>query len=215
MSDEMIFVGIAGASGSGKSSLARSIAGQLEEEFGKEQVVVLQEDAYYRSRDDLTFQQREQINYDHPDAIEHSLLLEHLQRLRQGVSVAVPQYDYTSHNRQANFRWLHPPRLLLLEGILVLHDVRIRSELNLSVYVDVPLDVCLTRRLTRDVNSRGRTATSVKQQFQDTVKPMYFEFIEPTRKLADIIVPGGGENEKAVALLIAFLERQLADGSDG
>ncbi len=211
MANEITMVGIAGASGSGKSVLAQLVAQRLSKKYGTEQVVILQEDSYYRSRDHLTFEQREQINYDHPEAIEHSLLVLHLQQLRQGSPIDAPQYDYAIHNRKRESLRLKPPRLLVVEGILVLHDQQIRSQLDLSVFVDVPLDICLARRLDRDVTERGRTSQSVLEQFQTTVRPMYFQFVEPTRQSADIIVPGGGENLKAIELLNAFLETVLDD----
>lgn len=209
MMNEITIIGIAGASGAGKSSLAHAMVSRLQKRYGEDQVVLLHEDAYYRSRDDLTFEQRERINYDHPDALEHSLMLEHLDALRQGQIVKIPQYDYAIHNRLPNTLPLTPPRLLVVEGILVLHDVEIRSRLDLRLFVDVPLDVCLGRRIERDVNQRGRTVDSVLEQFRNTVRPMYFQYIEPTRQQADLIVPGGGENEKALEVLISHLETAL------
>ena len=209
MMNEITIIGIAGASGAGKSSLAHTVVNRLQKRYGEDQVVLLHEDAYYRSRDDLTFEQREQINYDHPDALEHSLMLEHLNALRQGHIVNVPQYDYATHNRLPSTDTLAPPLVLVVEGILILHDPEIRSQLDLRLFVDVPLDICLARRIERDVNQRGRTVDSVLEQFRNTVRPMYFQYIEPTRQQADMIVPEGGENEKAVEVLISHLQKLL------
>ena len=204
-------VGIAGASGSGKSSLAANLVSRLAGEPGSPETFVLSEDAYYRSRTDLTLQQRSEVNYDHPDVFEHSLLLQHLRQLRAGAPVDVPQYDYATHLRQPEARRMSPPRLLVVEGILIFHDPDVRSEFNLSLFVDVPLETCLERRLARDTGERGRTRESVLEQFEATVRPMYFEFVEPTRKWADMIVPGGGQNQAALDLLSAFLTSRLAD----
>ncbi|MEE2826739.1 MAG: uridine kinase [Planctomycetota bacterium] len=204
-------VGIAGASGSGKSSLAANLVSRLAGQLDGPEVVVLSEDAYYRSRTDLTFQQRSEVNYDHPDVFEHSLLLQHLRELRAGKPVDVPQYDYATHLRKTEVMRVVPPRLLVVEGILIFHDPALRSEFNLSLFVDVPLETCLERRLVRDTGERGRTRESVLEQFEATVRPMYFEFVEPTRKWADMIVPGGGQNQTALDVLSAFFETRFAD----
>ena len=215
MSKEMTLVGIAGASGSGKSSLAENLASRLAEQPGRPRVVVLPEDAYYCSCPDLTLEQRSQVNYDHPAAFEHSLLLQHLRQMRAGKSVDVPQYDYAVHLRQEETRRVPPPCLLLVEGILVLHHPEVRSEFDLCLFVDVPLATCLERRLARDTGERGRTRQSVLEQFQATVRPMYDEFVEPTRQWADLIIPGGGHNGKAIDCLAALLESRLAGDLPG
>ena len=138
-------------------------------------------------------------------------MIQHLQQLRAGKPVKVPQYDYAAHLRQGQTTRVEPPHLLLVEGILVLHDPEVRSEFDLSLFVDVPLDTCLERRLARDTGERGRTRESVVQQFQATVRPMYSEFVEPTRQWADMIVPGGGQNVTAIEMLSALFRTRWAD----
>lgn len=209
MSRLQLIVGIAGASGAGKSFLARQLGQRLRDAHPGE-VAILGEDSYYRRRDELTFAQRSEINYDHPDAIEYDLLRQHLGRLREGHSVEVPCYDYSQHNRTDQTLTLAPPRVLILEGILILHRVELRQAMDLKVFVDVPLDICLTRRLQRDLHERGRDLNSVLAQYHRTVRPMYFEFVQPSRSHADLIVPRGGQNEHALAVLFDHLDRRLA-----
>lgn len=209
MSNPLTIVGIAGASGAGKSLLARILYERLATGRPPGEVGILNEDAYYRDRSDLTLTQREAINYDHPDALEHTLLIQQLGELKQGRTVQVPIYDYTQHNRSPRSRTLPPPRLLILEGILILSDRRLRQSLDLRVFVDVPLDICLTRRLRRDIQDRGRSLESVLTQYEQTVRPMFFQFIEPSKTYADIIVPRGGENSHALGVLLSHLEREL------
>ena len=204
-------IGIAGASGAGKSLLARQLHTRMRESFTHRDVTILHEDCYYRRRDELSFAEREKINYDHPNAFEHELLVEHLNELRSGNSVEVPQYDYTQHNRSADSVNLEPSTVLILEGILILNSPELRDALDLRIFVDVPLDVCLSRRLRRDTEERGRSLESVLNQYHSTVRPMFFEFIEPSKAHADIIVPRGGENEPALVVLQNHLDRILAD----
>lgn len=172
-------------------------------------VAILTEDAYYRDRSDLTLEQRAEINYDHPEALEHEMLYRHLAQLRAGQTVEVPHYNYAEHNRTTHTTVLHPPRVLLLEGILILHDPQLREQLDLKIFVDVPLDICLTRRLKRDIHERGRTLDSVISQYERTVRPMFYEFIDPSKNAADIIVPRGGENHCAQGVILDHLERIL------
>lgn len=173
---------------------------------------VLAEDNYYRDRSHLSFEQRELINYDHPDSLEHELLVEHLKALREGNSVQVPQYDYAEHNRSQNVVILEPASIIVLEGILIFHYPDVRELLDLKIFIDVPLDVCLARRLRRDTQERGRSMESVLDQFEKTVRPMYHQFIDPSRVHADLIVPGGGDNEVALNVisshLLALLQQQ-------
>ncbi|MGI9518828.1 MAG: uridine kinase, partial [Pirellulaceae bacterium] len=166
MNKTTTIIGISGASGAGKSVLARHLHKRLigDHELGHAQI--LHEDSYYRDRSDLSFEVRELINYDHPDALEHDLLVQHLQALRNGESVEVPQYDYATHNRRAETAQLDPVPVIILEGILILHDPRVREQLDLKIYVDVPLDTCLMRRLRRDTQQRSRTLDSVLAQYE-------------------------------------------------
>lgn len=211
MKQTTTIIGIAGASGAGKSLLADLLMDRLRSEHSRQDVTILNEDAYYRDRSDLTFEQRCDINYDHPDALEHELLIRHLKQLRQGESIRAPQYDYSQHNRMRELMEVEPSLVLVVEGFLLLHDARLRELLDLKIFVDVPLDVCLARRLRRDIHQRGRTLDSVLDQYENTVRPMFFEFIEPSKHHADLIVPRGGENVNALNVLHSHLKRILAN----
>ena len=202
-------IGIAGASGAGKSRLARQLNDRLRATRSSSDVAIVNEDSYYRRRDDLPFADREKINYDHPAAIEHELLVEHLAALRRGEAVEVPRYDYGQHNRHAQTDRLEPSKVLILEGILILHIPELRELLDLKLYVDVPMDICLARRLRRDMVERDRSLDSVLQQYDTTVRPMFFQFIEPSKQHADLIIPHGGENRSALHVLLNHLDRQL------
>lgn len=214
MANSRTIIGIAGASGAGKSKLANQLHDRMRESFTHRDVTILNEDCYYRRRDDLSFAEREQINYDHPDAIEHELLVEHLNQLRQGNSVPVPQYDYSQHNRSDETVQLESSTVLILEGILILHRPELRELLDLRIFVDVPLDICLSRRLRRDLEERGRSLDSVLCQYHSTVRPMFFEYIDPSKEFADIIVPRGGENQNALVVLQNHLDRVLSNPRD-
>jgi uridine kinase len=213
MSQVKTIIGIAGASGAGKSLFANQLYTRMREEFSQQDITILNEDCYYRRRDDISLEERATINYDHPDALEHDLLFEHLNDLRSGLSIEVPQYDYSQHNRSDVTVPLEPSTILILEGILILHRPKIRQLLDLKVFVDVPLDICLSRRLLRDTQERGRTVDSVLAQYHSTVRPMYYQFIEPSKNHADIIVPRGGENMNALNVIQNHLDRVLEDSS--
>lgn len=202
-------IGIAGASGAGKSRFAELLLDRLRSEHDEVDVSILNEDAYYRDRSDLSYEQRCLINYDHPDALEHELLAEHLAALRNGDAIQVPSYDYSKHNRMSETLEFIPSTVVILEGILLLSEPKLREQLDLKVFVDVPMDVCLTRRLRRDIQERGRSLDSVLQQYETTVRPMFFEFIDPSKQFADLIVPRGGENPNALNVLHSHLKRIL------
>jgi uridine kinase len=202
-------IGIAGASGAGKSRFAEQLYGRLAERFPAELTAILHEDSYYRRQGDLSLEERACVNYDHPDALEHELLIDHLRALRNGLTIDVPQYDYSIHDRLPVSRPVAPARIVILEGILILHDPAICGLLDLAVFVDVPLDICLSRRLRRDIQQRGRSLDSVLHQYETSVRPMFFHFVEPTRRHADLIVPRGGENVAALAVVYSHLERLL------
>lgn len=203
----MILVGIAGASGAGKSVLARQLMTRIRERGGH--VELINEDSYYRSQGQLSLEEREKQNYDHPDAFEHDLLARHLESLLKGEAVSVPEYDYSIHDRKDETRSVAPPKILVLEGLLILHRRRIRNLLNLKIFVDVPPDVCLVRRLRRDARLRGRTLESILSQYEETVRPMFHRFVKPSKDFADLVVPHGGENSNAIHVLECYFDTMV------
>jgi len=211
MSHKIIIIGISGASASGKSLLANTII----DEVGSKQVVIIPEDAYYRDRTDLSFDERCKINYDHPDAFEHDLLIEHLHQLQQGSPIDIPVYDYAQHLRSRDTRHIGKNTIIVLEGILLLADEKLRKLMDIKIFMDTPLDICLIRRLQRDVIQRGRSVESVLQQYEATVRPMYQQFIEPSKKYADIIIPRGGENRIAIEVIKAKMHALLNQANGG
>lgn len=204
-------VAVAGGTGSGKTTVAR----KLLERVGPERIAYLVQDSYYRdvewpeepkAREKAT----SAYNFDHPDALDLELLVEHLTELRAGRAVDVPIYDFTHHRRSAETRRVEPAPVVLLEGILIFVEPKVRALLDFKIFVDTDADVRLLRRLRRDLSERGRTLESVIDQYLRTVRPMHLEFIEPSKRYADIIVPEGGENEVAMAMVTAHLETLLA-----
>ncbi|MDP5253709.1 MULTISPECIES: uridine kinase [unclassified Vibrio] len=211
MSDnnQCVIVGIAGASASGKSLISSTIYNELRAKVGDHQIGVIKEDCYYNDQSHLSMEERVKTNYDHPNAMDHDLLVEHLSALLRGETVEVPEYSYTEHTRTANTTPLSPKKVIILEGILLLTDPRLRELMHASVFMDTPLDICLLRRVKRDVEERGRTMESVLKQYQKTVRPMFMQFIEPSKQYADIIVPRGGKNRIAIDVLKAHIARLL------
>lgn len=205
MSEKTMIIAIAGPSASGKSLLAKTIV----EELGSSRVTIISEDSYYKDRSHLPFEQREKINYDHPDAFEHDLLCEHLKQLQQGRTVYVPTYDYTQHIRSPQTRMIGQHAIFVLEGILLLTETKIRELLDIGIFIDTPLDTCLIRRIKRDVHERHRSLEDVLLQYETTVRPMYEQFIEPSKRYADIVVPHGGKNRIAINLIQAKLRESL------
>ena len=203
-----VFISIVGASCSGKTALAHNIA----KGFAGHQVSVIAEDAYYKRQDHLTLEERIETNYDHPSAFDHALLCEHIDSLRQGKSIECPTYDYVHHNRAEKTETVNTTPVVIVEGILLYHKQELRDLFSLKLFIDTPLDICLARRVERDVNERGRTVDSVLSQYQKTVRPMYREFIEPSKFYADLIVPMGGRNPIALDVLDSKI-RQLIDVS--
>lgn len=197
MTKNTIIIGIAGASASGKSLLANTIVSEL----GSDRVVVIPEDSYYKDQSHIPFEQRIAVNYDHPDALDHVLLCQQLAQLQNEQAVEVPIYDYTHHTRSKQTRKVGKHTIIILEGIMLLVDPTLRKMLDIRIYMDTPLDICLIRRLQRDVIKRGRTFESVLEQYESTVRPMYMQFIEPSKRYADIIVPRGGENRIAIEMI--------------
>lgn len=204
-----VIIGIAGASASGKSLIAQTIYEELVAELGAGEIGVISEDCYYKDQSYLTMEERVKTNYDHPNAMDHSLLVEHLQCLARGEGVNIPQYSYTEHTRKSETVLFAPRRVIILEGILLLTDPRLRELMDASIFMDTPLDICLIRRLVRDVQERGRTMESVLQQYQKTVRPMFLQFIDPSKQYADVIVPRGGKNRIAIDMLKARIRHML------
>lgn len=192
-----IIIGIAGASGSGKTLVANNIMSAL----GSEKVVMLQEDSYYKDLSDIPFDERTGKNFDHPDAFDHELLASHLEQLLEGKAISHPIYDYKTHSRKKETRTVGPHTIVILEGILILNEPKLRSLMDIQVFIDTAPDICFIRRLKRDINERARSVDSVIRQYEETVRPMYFQFIEPSKRYADIIIPRGGKNKVAIDIL--------------
>lgn len=206
MSRAPVVIGVAGGSGSGKTTVVRRIVDSL----GPEHVVVLEHDRYYRDRNDLRLEERAALNYDHPDSLETSLLVQHLEALKAGQPIEVPLYDFTSHARRGDTQRMQPRRAIIVEGILIFADRALRDVMDIKVFVDADADTRFIRRLQRDVAERGRTMDSVIEQYQGTVKPMHFEFVEPTKRYADLIIPVGGHNAVAVDLMLSLVRSLTA-----
>lgn len=202
-----ILIGIAGGSGSGKTMVAQRIF----DELGSDKVIIIQQDSYYKDLSGMPFEQRKQQNFDHPDAFDHELLISQLRDLLAGKSIHQPIYDYTIHSRKAETRHLGEHVIIVLEGILILHDPRLRELMDIKVYVDTADDVRLIRRIRRDVTERQRSLDSILAQYENSVRPMHLQFVEPTKRYADIIVPEGGYNWVAIDLLTTKIRSLLAE----
>jgi uridine kinase len=202
-----VVVGVAGGSCAGKTHFCRALVSHLGEEF----VAHLCHDSYYRDRSELTLRERAAFNYDHPQALETELLIQHLEELRKGHAVEVPGYDFTTHGRLPQGVWLAPKPILLLEGILILSDARLREMLDLAVYPEVAEEVCLGRRIQRDTRERGRTPEGVLAQYRSSVQPMYREFVAPSRAHAHIIIPYGEASSRAEEVVAAWLRASIRE----
>lgn len=192
-----IVIGITGASGSGKTFVARSLI----KRFGSDRAVTVQEDSYYKDLSHLAHDERATCNFDHPDVFEHDLLVEHLTQLLDGEAVSQPVYDYESHLRLKETRRVSPCDVIILEGILIFNNSQLRELMDLRVFIDTPLDICFIRRLKRDMAERGRSAASVIRQYEQTVRPMYRRFVEPWKPYADILICGEEKDSSAVDIL--------------
>ncbi|OUP04527.1 uridine kinase [Anaerofilum sp. An201] len=201
---DVMILGIAGGTGSGKTTLTR----RLKERFGDE-VSVVYHDNYYKRRDDLTYEERCAINYDHPNAFDTDMLLEHLAQLKAGKAVECPVYDFTVHNRSDKTVLVQPAPVIIVEGILIFAFPELCDLMDIKVFVDTDADVRILRRIVRDVNKRGRTLESVISQYLTTVKPMHEQFVEPSKRKADIIVPEGGKNTVALEMLVHRVSSHL------
>ena len=200
----ILTIGIAGGTGSGKSTITKRIV----EHFGGD-VSVVNHDNYYKAHDEMSYEERCQLNYDHPDAFENELMIEHLRQLKAGNSIQCPVYDYTIHNRSKDFTTINPAKVIIVEGILILADKQLCDEMDIRVFVDTDADVRILRRIIRDVKKRGRTLESVIDQYLTTVKPMHEAFVEPSKKNAHIIIPEGGRNQVALDMVIGRIEKHL------
>ncbi|HEY3383985.1 MAG TPA: uridine kinase [Vicinamibacterales bacterium] len=205
MASSPVVIGVAGGSGSGKTTVVSRII----ESLGDEHVIVLEHDRYYRDHPELRLEERAALNYDHPDSLETGLMVRHLNELRAGLAVELPLYDFARHARRHTTETAHPSRAIIVEGILIFADSALRDLMDMKIFVDTDDDTRFIRRLRRDVAERGRTMESVIEQYLSTVKPMHLEFVEPTKRYADIIVPRGGHNAVAIDMLLTMI-RSLA-----
>lgn len=204
---DTILIGIAGGTGSGKTTLADKVV----ESFGSEEVSILRHDNYYKRHENTTYEQRAKFNYDHPDAFDTDLLCEHIKLLKEGKSIEMPVYDYKIHNRSDDVVIVNPAPVIVLEGILIFAEPVLCDLMDIKVFVDTDADVRILRRILRDVKERKRSLDSVIDQYLTTVKPMHEQFVEPSKRRADIIIPEGGENIVALQMLIERVRRHLCE----
>jgi uridine kinase len=205
-----LVVGIAGGTGSGKTTVARKIAATLP----ADRVCIIEYDAYYRDRPDLTPDERSQLNFDHPESLETELLVEHLRTLKEGTGIDVPAYDFKSHRRRVESRRLEPTTIIIVEGILVFVEERLRALMDIKLFVDTDTDLRVFRRIRRDIEQRGRTFESVREQYYRTVRPMHLQFVEPSKRWADLIIPEGGNNQVALDLVVAKLQSTVREQAE-
>lgn len=196
-----LFVGIAGGTGSGKTTIAAKIAAGLPSTG----VTTIDHDAYYKHHPDMPFKEREQLNYDHPDALDNDLLITHLDALRAGHTTQIPIYDFVSHSRMATTRTVQPAPIVIVEGILVFVDESVRNRLDVKIFVDTDADIRVFRRIRRDMQDRGRTFQQVRDQYYRSVRPMHLQYVEPSKRWADLIIPEGGNNQVALDLVLGRL----------
>ena len=204
--DNILVIGVAGGTGSGKTTLMNNLI-----ETFREDVTLLSHDNYYRRHDDLTYEERCRLNYDEPAALETDLMAYHLDLLRRGQAIDCPVYDFTRHNRSDKTIRIVPRKVIIVEGILIFENKELRDLMDIRIFVDTDADVRLCRRIARDVNERGRTLESVLRQYQDTVKPMHEMYVEPSKRHANIIVPEGGENRVALDMIMGRIRRHLEE----
>ncbi|MFM2476755.1 uridine kinase [Celerinatantimonas sp. MCCC 1A17872] len=213
-SSKCVVIGIAGASASGKSLFAKSVYQEVSDELGSGCISVVSEDSYYKDQSNMSMAQRVRTNYDHPQSMDHALLVEHLKLLKAGTPIEMPQYSYTEHTRLPTTKHFGPTKVILLEGILLFTDEAIRAQMDASIFMDTPLDICLARRIERDVRERGRTLESVLAQYHLTVRPMFKQFIEPSKQYADVIIPRGGKNRIAIDIIKTRIRHLLAQSEE-
>jgi uridine kinase len=201
----MLIVGIAGGTGSGKTTVVRKVM----ERLPNEEVIVIPQDAYYKDNGHIPLEERQKVNFDHPDSLEFGLLIEHLKKLKKGESIEMPIYSYLTCLRAKETITVRPASVVLLEGILILADSGLRDILDIKVFVDADADDRLGRVIQRDIVERGRSVLMVLERYHDTVKPSHLQFIEPSKRYADIIIPGGGENQVGIEVLVSIIEKHL------
>lgn len=202
-----VIVGVAGGTGSGKTTVSHAIL----ERVGHDRIAYIQHDSYYRDLSHLPMEERSRVNFDHPDALENDLLVRHLRQLMAGQPAEIPIYDFTTHTRRKETRTVLPHRVILLEGILIFADKTLREMMDVKIYVDTDADLRFIRRLERDIAERGRTMESVIRQYLETVRPMHLEFVEPSKRYADIIIPEGGFNTIAIDMVVSRIEALLQE----
>lgn len=208
MAEDILVIGIAGGSGSGKTTLMKNLMKRFDNN-----IAVLSHDNYYRAHDELPYEQRSKLNYDHPDAFETEMMIEHLKLLKEGKPIECPVYDYTIHNRGNEVTVVHPQKVIIVEGILIFENKELCDLMDTKIFVDTDADVRLIRRIRRDVTKRGRSLDSVLNQYLDTVKPMHEQFVEPSKKNADLVVLEGGKNLVALDMIMSQIQRHI-DQSD-
>lgn len=201
-----IIIGVAGGTGSGKTTVTEQILAMV----GEERIAFIPHDAYYRDHAHLSLDLRQQVNFDHPESLETDLLVEHLKLWREGQAIEVPIYDFTTHRRTPQTRRVESQRVAIVEGILVFAEPKLRELFDVKLYVDTDADIRFIRRLRRDISERGRTMASVVEQYLGTVRPMHLEFVEPSKRYADVIIPEGGYNQVAMDMVVARIERLLS-----
>ena len=204
MDNNILVIGIAGGTGSGKTTLMKNLITRFSDD-----VTVLSHDNYYKRHDELPYEERCKLNYDEPAALETDLMANHLEALRRGESIRCPVYDFAIHNRSNETVLVKPQRVIIVEGILIFENKQLRDLMDIKIFVDTDADVRLCRRIKRDVNKRGRTLESVLQQYQQTVKPMHEKYVEPSKRFADIVVPEGGKNAVALDMIMLTIQRHL------
>ena len=204
MENNILVIGIAGGTGSGKTTLMKNIISRFDGD-----VTVLSHDNYYKRHDELAYEERCQLNYDEPDALETDLMAQHLEQLRRGQPIDCPQYDFSIHNRKDKTIRIEPKRVIIVEGILIFEDEALRNLMDIRIFVDTDADVRLCRRILRDVAERKRTLESVVEQYQNTVKPMHDKYVEPSKRYANIVVPEGGKNRVAREMIMDTIRRHL------
>ena len=204
MNNNILVIGIAGGTGSGKTTLMKNLIAEFSND-----VTVLSHDNYYKRHDELTYEERCQLNYDEPAALETDLMARHLDLLRQGQPINCPVYDFTVHNRSDETVQIVPKSVIIVEGILIFENEELRNLMDIRIFVDTDADVRLCRRIKRDVNKRGRSLESVLQQYQQTVKPMHEKYVEPSKKFAHMVVPEGGKNWVALDMIMGRIQRHL------
>ncbi len=200
-----MIIGICGGTGSGKTTIARAIV----ESVGAANVVLVEQDSYYRNLADMPLDERHQANFDHPDAIDSDMLVNHLIRLKQGLTVEMPLYDFVTHTRSDRIETIEPRPVVIVEGILIFAEPRILDQLDVRIFVDTPDDIRLMRRLRRDITERGRTFERTLEQYERTIRPMHFEFVEPSKRHADIIIPEGSNAGVTVEFLCSMVREKL------